>query len=119
MTVARKSLLGVGEAAPWFKCATLGGSGSYVFDTVGGRSILLLFFGTAANEHVQRALAALQARRGLFDDLNAAFYGVSVDPADVSESRIRPQLPGIRFFLDFDRTVSRMYGAAEAAPSDH
>ena len=117
MAAIRKSPLGLGEAAPWFRCAVLGGSDSYMFDTVAGRPILMLFFGTAANETVQAALAALQARRDLFDDHNAAFFGISVDPSDVAEKRIRPQLPGIRFFLDYDRTVSQAYGATEAPPA--
>jgi peroxiredoxin len=117
MTATRKSPLGLGEAAPWFRCATLNGRDSYAFDTAGGRPILMLFFGSAANEAVQAALAALQTRRDLFDDRNAAFFGVSVDPSDAAENRIRAQLPGIRFFLDYERIVSRAYGAADAAPS--
>jgi peroxiredoxin len=117
MTNARKIPLGLGEAAPWFRCATLGGGDAYVFDSAAGRPILMLFFGSAANEQARAALAALQERRGLFDDEKAAFFGVTVDPSDESGQRIRRQLPGIRFFLDYDRAVSRQYGAAEPAPS--
>ena len=117
MAATRKSPLGLGEAAPWFSCATLDGSDAYAFDTAGGRAVLLLFFGSTANETAQAALAALQARRDLFDDENAAFFGITVDPSDAAEKRIRRQLPGIRFFLDHDRTVSRRYGAAEPPPS--
>lgn len=117
MIAARKSPLGLGEAAPWFTCPTLNGRDAYAFDSAGGRPILLLFFGSAANEAAQGALAALAARRALFDDRNAAFFGVSVDPSDAAEGRFRQQLPGIRFFLDYDRKVSRAYGAADAAPS--
>ena len=119
MNAIRKAPLGLGEAAPWFTCPTLGGSDSYAFDTAAGRPILLLFFGTAANEVAQGALAALQERRDLFDDEHAAFFGFTVDPTDVRENRIERQLPGIRFFLDFDRRVSRLFGAAEPAPSGH
>jgi peroxiredoxin len=118
MIPARKSPLGLGEAAPWFTCPVLEGRDAYVFDCAAGRPVLLLFFGTAANAQVQAALAAVQERRALFDDENAAFFGISADPADVSEKRIRRQLPGIRFFLDHDLSVSRMYGAAEPPPSD-
>jgi len=117
MIPARKSPLGLGEAAPWFTCAVLEGSDTYVFDCAAGRPVLMLFFGTAANEQVQAALAAVQERRALFDDDNAAFFGITVDPADVAEKRIRRQLPGIRFFLDYNLSVSRLYGAAEP-PSD-
>ena len=117
MNPVRKTLLGLGEAAPWFSCPTLGGSDRYAFDTAAGRPILLLFFGSAANEVAQAALAAVQERRDLFDDVKAAFFGVTVDPTDVGEQRIKRQLPGIRFFLDHDRRVSGLFGAAEPAPS--
>src|SRR6185436_9956545 len=60
---------------------------------------------------------AVQARRDLFDDENAAFFGISVDPSDAAEKRIRRQLPGIRFFLDYDGKVSQAFGAAEAPPA--
>ena len=117
MRADRKVPLGLGEAAPWFHCPTLGGMGTYAFDTAAGRAILLLFFGTTANEKARAALNAVEARRALFDDEKAAFFGISVDPADAGEGRIREQLPGIRFFLDHERRVSRLYGAAEPPPS--
>lgn len=118
MTSLRKSPLGLGEAAPWFHCPTLGGTGSYAFDCAAGRPLLMLFFGTAANEMVKAALAALQERRSLFDDEQAAFFGVTIDPSDVRERRIARQLPGIRFFLDYDRAVSLSYGAIDQADAD-
>ena len=66
--MTRHSPLGIGEAAPWFRAPVLDGSSSYVFDTVGGRAVLMLFFGTAANPACAAALAAVDARRELFDD---------------------------------------------------
>lgn len=118
MAGARKIPLGLGEAAPWFRCATLGGNDSYAFDSAGGRAILMLFFGSASNPAVAVALAALANRRDLFDDDNAAFFGVCVDPTDVAEERIRQRIPGIRFFLDYDRAISRAYGAADEGSSN-
>ena len=56
----------------------------------------------------------MQARRDLFDDEDACFFGITVDPADAETGRIGQQLPGIRFFLDYDREVSRRFGAADA-----
>jgi peroxiredoxin/predicted 2-oxoglutarate/Fe(II)-dependent dioxygenase YbiX len=116
MTKDRKVPLGLGEAAPWFHAPTLDGSPSYTFDTAAGRPILMLFFGTASNPQAQEALAALQAKRALFDDKRAAFFGVTIDPSDASEKRIARQLPGIRFFLDYDCAVSRMFGATGEGP---
>ena len=47
----------------------------------------------------------------VFDDKNACFFGVSNDPADESENRLRNIIPGIRFLWDFDEKVSQAFGA--------
>ena len=111
MDAPRKSLLGPGEAAPWFRAPALGGSPTYAFDTAGGRMVLMLFFGSAAEPACAEALAKVVAVRALFDDLQASFFGISVDPRDAAEGRIRQQLPGLRFFLDYQRQLSASYGA--------
>jgi predicted 2-oxoglutarate/Fe(II)-dependent dioxygenase YbiX len=54
----------------------------------------------------------------MFDDKRIALFGVTVDPQDQSQNRIADDLPGIRFFLDFDLKVSRLYGAAQVALED-
>jgi peroxiredoxin len=118
MTAARRAPLSPGEAAPWFRAATLGGNGDYSFDSTGGRAVLLLLFGTARQPPCAAALAAVAARRDLFDDSNAAFFGVTVDPTDAAEKRIAPRIPGIRFFLDYDKAVSRAFGAARAGEGE-
>ena len=100
-----------GEPVPWFAARSLHGADRYVFDTVAGRHILLLFLGTAGRDEAAAALRLVMARRGLFDDERACLFGVTVDPADEAEGRIRKLLPGIRWFLDYDRKVSRMFGA--------
>jgi predicted 2-oxoglutarate/Fe(II)-dependent dioxygenase YbiX/peroxiredoxin len=114
----RPKLLEPGDAAPWFRAPALSGSPTYVFDTAAGRPILMLFFGTAGRPETAAALAAVQAKRELFDDENACFFGVSCDPADAAEGRIAQQIPGIRFFLDHDRKVSRLYGASPAEQNE-
>ena len=113
MAGARKSPLGLGEAAPWFRCATLERQ----------RPICLRFRRRAGDpDAVLRQRGQSGGRGGaggdgaagdLFDDDNAAFFGITVDPADAAEKRIRKRIPGIRFFLDYDRAVSRAYGAAD------
>ncbi|HZG07945.1 MAG TPA: 2OG-Fe(II) oxygenase [Allosphingosinicella sp.] len=100
-----------GEAAPWFRAPALDGAATYVFDSAAGRPILLLFFATASRPESAAALKLVEGRRHLFDDTNACFFGVTVDPSDASQHRIAQQLPGIRYFLDYDRNVSRLYGA--------
>ena len=104
-------MLGWGDHAPWFSAAALSGSPTYKFDTVAGRHVLMLFYGSASHAPCREALDCIAEHRDLFDDVNAAFFGVTADPQDVKDGLIAQQIPGIRFFLDFDRQVSELYGA--------
>lgn len=101
-----------GEPVPWFKAKALDGNDNYAFDTAAGRTILFLFFGSARHEICRSALSLIAERRSLFDDQSGCFFGVSVDMHDVAQGVIAQQLPGIRFFLDFDRKVSTLFGAS-------
>jgi predicted 2-oxoglutarate/Fe(II)-dependent dioxygenase YbiX len=107
--------LGPGDAAPWFRAPALDGAPNYAFDTTAGRAILLLFSGTASREESAAALREMLSARACFDDVKACFFGVTVDPADIAEGRIAQQIPGIRHFLDYDRRVSRLYGADDGS----
>ena len=100
-----------GDHAPPFSAAALDGSPTYRFDTVAGRHVLMLFFGSGTQAPAGEALAVVRRYRGLFDDERACFFGVTVDPSDAAERRIAQQLPGIRFFLDYERKISNLYGA--------
>ncbi|WP_342150278.1 2OG-Fe(II) oxygenase [Methylorubrum sp. SB2] len=103
-------VLSPGDPAPWFAQASTGNP-RYTFDTAAGRYIVLGFYGSAGSEAGQAALAGIARNRALFDDERVSFFGVSLDPSDRSEGRIRDELPGLRHFLDFDWQVSRLYGA--------
>lgn len=109
-TAAR--LLAWGDYAPYFRAAALSGSPSYAFDTAAGRHILMLFYGTLAHPPAVAALAAVARERALFDDEHAAFFGITVEPRDARSGGIAQSLPGIRFFLDYDRRISALYGAS-------
>jgi len=109
----RTQPLAAGDPAPWFRAVALSGSPAYQFDTVAGRHVLMLFFGSARLEPSAEALALIARHRGLFDDRGACFFGISIDPGDVEQQRIAQQIPGIRFFLDHDREVSGLYGALD------
>jgi predicted 2-oxoglutarate/Fe(II)-dependent dioxygenase YbiX/peroxiredoxin len=104
----------VGEPAPFFAAAT-DGVDRYSLDVVAGRWIVLMFFGTAGQAAPAEGLAQALERRALFDGREAAFFGVSVDPADRAERGLANSDPGVRFFWDFDLGVSRLYGVADAA----
>lgn len=102
---------GVGEMAPFFTAPT-DFIDRYSLDVAAGRWIVLMFFGTLSIEASREALTLVLKKRDLFDDRNAAFYGVSVDRADRSQRGLANAEPGVRYFWDFDCAVSRLYGLA-------
>jgi predicted 2-oxoglutarate/Fe(II)-dependent dioxygenase YbiX/peroxiredoxin len=114
-TPRQRQLLAAGDHAPWFRAAALGGSTNYQFDTVAGRYVVMLFFGSARSGPSADALALVGRSRAVFDDKAACFFGISVDPEDAAQRRIARSIPGIRFFLDYGREVSALYGAADGA----
>ncbi len=108
----RTALIGLGEPAPWFTCRTETRD-RFVFDTVAGRYLVLSFLGSAADPISAQLLSQLATIRQRFDDQNLSFFGVTVDPEDERLQRLSASLPGVRFFWDFERTVSRLYGAQQ------
>jgi predicted 2-oxoglutarate/Fe(II)-dependent dioxygenase YbiX/peroxiredoxin len=101
-----------GEPARAFTCAT-DGIDNYSFDVAAGRWLVLMFLGSLALEASVDALARALEVRELFNDRDAALFGVSVDPSDRTERGIANSEPGVRFFWDFDFAVSRLYGVAD------
>ncbi|HWA23540.1 MAG TPA: 2OG-Fe(II) oxygenase [Caulobacterales bacterium] len=107
---ARFADLQIGDLAPWFRQRSTSNP-DFVFDTTAGRYIVLCFFGSESDQAARgRILSFLKQNRNFFDDEKASFFGVSIDPAD--ETRLKADLPGIRYFWDFDARVSKLYGAA-------
>lgn len=109
-------MLQFGEPAPWFAAPAIGGARNYNFNSVGGRHVVLLFYGSAARADSAAALRLVAERRALFDDKQACFFGVTIDAEDAATGRVAPSLPGIRHFMDADRAVSRAFGAAGRSP---
>jgi predicted 2-oxoglutarate/Fe(II)-dependent dioxygenase YbiX/peroxiredoxin len=103
-----------GEPARAFTCAT-DGIDHYSFDVAAGRWLVLMFLGALSLEPSLEALKTALAQRDLFNDRDAALFGVSVDPADKAERGLANWEPGVRFFWDFDVAVSRLYGVADHA----
>ena len=103
----------VGEPAPFFAAAT-DGVERYSLDVAAGRWIVLMFFGTMGQTAPAEGLALALERRELFNGADAAFFGVSIDPADRDPRGLANSDPGVRFFWDFDLAVTRLYGAADA-----
>lgn len=101
------------EPAPDFTAKELGND-SYHFSTVAGRYIVLCFFGSKGNPTTATMLDKILERRDYFNDHQACFFGVTIDPDDINKNRLKSRIPGIRYFLDFDFKVSKMYGAVDA-----
>lgn len=99
-----------GDPAPWFTQRATGNP-RYAFDTAAGRYLVLCFYASSADPVTQETLAAVEAERGLFDDEHSCFFGVTLDPQDEAENRVKPRLPGVRHFFDIDGSISRLYGA--------
>mgnify|MGYP003584329877 FL=1 len=100
----------MGEPAPWFHAPCVGGHPRFAFDTMAGRFVLMLFYGTAERDICQQAFRDLAQHRALFDDQKACFFGITVEKSDVTEGRVSSSMPGIRHLLDEDRDVSRRFG---------
>lgn len=99
--------------APFFQAST-NANPRFNFDTVAGRCVVLMFYGSLELQKNRQALQSVcQQMRSLFDDLNAVFFGVCIDPNDPQRG-VTDALPGIRFFWDYDLKVSRLYGATSA-----
>jgi predicted 2-oxoglutarate/Fe(II)-dependent dioxygenase YbiX/peroxiredoxin len=111
--------LAPGDPAPWFHQRS-GSNPNYAFDTAAGRYVVLCFFGSAGDDAGKDAIIAAVANRAIFDDERACFFGVSFDPRDEAENRVRDSMPGLRFFWDFDGKIGRLYGALpkDANPQD-
>lgn len=102
-----------GDPVPWFAASTLDRP-RFQFDSIAGRHVVLLFVGSARTAQAEAALAVLAEHRDLLDDNRACFFGVTHDPEDAALGRIAHQLPGIRWFLDYDHSIARRFRATDA-----
>jgi peroxiredoxin/predicted 2-oxoglutarate/Fe(II)-dependent dioxygenase YbiX len=101
--------LRVGDPAPWF-IQRSASSPRYAFDTAAGRYIVLCFYGTASDACSRAVLKSVVARRAIFDDEKACFFGISLDKSDERQNRVKDRFPGLRFIWDFDGSASKLYG---------
>ena len=102
--------LALGEPAPWFTAPTPSNP-DFVFDTAAGRYVLLLFLPLADAQASAAALQTVAANRGLFDDERLSAFVVVRDPATAATAH---DMQGLRWFLDLDGRISRLYGTLGA-----
>jgi peroxiredoxin/predicted 2-oxoglutarate/Fe(II)-dependent dioxygenase YbiX len=111
--------LAIGDPAPWFSAPMLGREKDAEFDKAGGRHVLLLFFGSAANPACQAALRLVEANIALLNGGRAVCVGVTIDPRDVADGRLAAlQRAGMHVIVDADRRVSALYGAVQNGGQD-
>jgi len=96
-----------GEPAPWFTAPTPSNP-QFVFDTAAGRYVLLVFLPKDDAKAAGAALRLLAAHRSRLDDETLSAFVVVRDPATAATAR---DMRGLRWFLDLDGAVSRLYGA--------
>ena len=54
----------------------------FALDSIAGRYIVLCFFISASDAKAKAAVDVALAKRGLFDEAHANFFGVSIVPGD-------------------------------------
>jgi peroxiredoxin/predicted 2-oxoglutarate/Fe(II)-dependent dioxygenase YbiX len=111
-----KPRLQPGDPAPWIVSGTLSRD-EFHLDTIAGLPVALCFYGSATDPYARRVLDDVRARTDRFDDHHAAFFGVSVDPEEAARGLIADREPGVRFFKDYNLTVSRGYRVTPPASS--
>lgn len=104
-----------GEPAPWFKAPTPSNP-EFIFDTAAGRYVLLAFVPKDDQAAAAEALRALAVNQAEFDDERASAFVVTRDAATAASAR---DMRGLRWFLDLDGAVSRLYGALASDGSEH
>lgn len=110
--MSRQKLLEVGDPAPWFDCPA-SNNPKFKFNTMAGRYIVLCFFGSSATPAAQVALKFFtEDIRPHFNDTELTFFGITINPKD--ETQLKQQLPGVRYFWDFEGKVSYAYGAIDS-----
>ncbi len=102
-----------GDPVPMFT-APSSVNAKFNFETLAGMYVVLGFFGSATSELAQKAMAAVMARKDMFDDVRACFFGISANPDDYKEKRLKQVIPGIRYFWDFDLNIGRQFRAVDS-----
>ncbi|HEY9218890.1 MAG TPA: 2OG-Fe(II) oxygenase [Phenylobacterium sp.] len=95
-----------GEAVPWFRSPTAG-TPNFAFSAAAGRYVLLAF---SPQPGAERELLSAQIgiHRARLDDQHCAAFVVLSDAASIAAAK--DQAPGVRYFLDPQGELFRLYG---------
>ena len=101
--------LSPGDPAPWFTAATPSNP-QFVFDTVAGRYVLLVFLPVEPNMRGV-ALRGIAKRQAQLREAGIAVFAVVRDAQTWEGAR---DLPGLQWFNDLSGRLSRGYRALDA-----
>lgn len=99
----------IGDPALLFQCkSTL--HPETPLNSFGGSHTILFFFGTAKLEAVNHFIKLVETQlKPYLDKDNFTFLGVTIDPDDIAQNRIKAYKPGLHYLLDYDHKVSELY----------
>jgi peroxiredoxin len=110
--IAVQHQMALGDPAPWFSAATITG-GSFHLQVAAGRWIVLCFLGAGATA-AQQKLATLFRDTDLFDENRLVGHVVLTTPPEIPDAFAATGNAAVSFLADYDRTLSRAYGALES-----
>jgi peroxiredoxin len=109
---AAQHQIALGDPVPWFSAATVTG-GSFHLQVAAGRWIVLCFLGPADDPQARQKLAELLRDTDLFDEDRLAAHVVLTIPPEEPLTELGN--PAVSFLADYDRALSRSYGALETS----
>ena len=104
--------IALGDPVPWFSAATITG-GSFHLQVAAGRWIVLCFLGAGAAA-AQQKLTALFGDTDLFDEDRLVGHVVLTTPPEAPDALAATGNAAVSFLADYDRALSRAYGALES-----
>jgi predicted 2-oxoglutarate/Fe(II)-dependent dioxygenase YbiX/peroxiredoxin len=99
-----------GDPAPWFNAPTTTNP-DVAFSQMAGRWIVLCFHDTPRDPATAAMLRAIAGAHEIIDNHHLAFCGVVRDAADLGDL-VQLVRPSVRFFIDADGAVAKLYGVS-------
>ena len=109
---AAQNRVTLGDPVPWFSAPTLTG-GSFNLQVAAGRWIVLCFLGSVDDPQAKQELTGLLRDAHLFDEDQMIAQGVMTTPPKDPNPLTEISGPAVSFLADYDRELSRSYGALE------
>ncbi len=112
--MTRREPLRPGDRVPEIRVASTVNP-TFHFDTIAGRYVALLFFGSTGADGVPEALQAALRNAGAFAAARCTLIGVSMDAGDRDLPWLRESFRNHLLFWDFDGAMTRAVGLIDPA----